>query len=168
MEIQVIQNKIHQIRGQRVMLDFDLAEMYEVETRVLKQAIRRNIDRFPFDFMFQLTKDEWVKLITICDNLPENLKYSPNTPFAFTEQGVSMLSSVLRSKIAVQININIIRAFVLMRQHLSNYKELKEKIEKIETEMNVKFQDIYQAINYLLQKDHQEIEQKERKRIGFK
>lgn len=168
MEIQVIQNKIHQIRGQRVMLDFDLAEMYEVETRVLKQAIRRNIDRFPFDFMFQLTKDEWVKLITICDNLPENLKYSPNTPFAFTEQGVSMLSSVLRSKIALQININIIRAFVLMRQHLSNYKELKEKIEKIETEMNVKFQDIYQAINYLLQKDHQEIEQKERKRIGFK
>jgi hypothetical protein len=168
MEIQIIQNKIHEIRGQRVMLDFDLAEMYEVETRVLKQAIRRNLERFPFDFMFQLTKNEWVEVITNCDNLPENLKYIPNTPFAFTEQGVSMLSSVLRSKIAVQININIIRAFVLMRQHLSDYKELKEKIEKIETEMNVKFQDIYQAINYLMQKDHQGIEQKERKRIAFK
>ena len=168
MELQLIQNKIHYIRGQRVMLDFDLAEMYEVETRVLKQAVRRNLDRFPFDFMFQLSKDEWNKVITNCDNIPENLKYNPSTPFAFSEQGVSMLSSVLRSKIAIQVNINIIRAFVLMRQHLSDYKELKEKIEKIETEMNVKFQDIYQAINYLLQKDQHEKDQKERKRIGFK
>ncbi len=150
------------------MLDFDLAEMYEIETRALKQAVRRNLDRFPFDFMFQLTKDEWIEVITNCDNLPENLKYSPNTPFAFTEQGVAMLSSVLRSKIAIQFNINIIRAFVLMRQHLSDYKELKERIEQIETETNIKFNDIYQAINYLLQKDKQEIEQTERKRIGFK
>lgn len=134
------------------MLDFDLAEMYEIETRALKQAVRRNLDRFPFDFMFQLTKDEWIEVITNCDNLPENLKYSPNTPFAFTEQGVAMLSSVLRSKIAIQFNINIIRAFVLMRQHLSDYKELKERIEQIETETNIKFNDIYQAINYLLQK----------------
>ena len=168
MELQVIQNKIYEIRGQRIMLDFDLAEMYEVETRVLKQAVRRNLDRFPKDFMFELTKAEWQKVITNCDNIPNNLKYSPSTPFAFTEQGVSMLSSVLRSKVAVQVNISIIRAFVLMRQHLSDYKELKDKISQIEKEMQIKFKDIHQALNYLLAKDQQETEQKERKRIGFK
>lgn len=98
MQLQVIQNKIYQVRGERVMLDFDLADMYGVETRTLKQAVRRNMDRFPEDFMFQLSKPEWQQLITNCDNLPENIKFSPATPFAFTEQGVAMLSSVLNSK----------------------------------------------------------------------
>ena len=82
------------------MFDFDLAEMYEVETRVLKQAVRININRFPKDFMFQLSKTEWQEVITNCDNIHQNLKYSPSTPFAFTEQGVSMLASVLKSDIA--------------------------------------------------------------------
>ena len=98
MQLQVIQNKIYQVRGERIMLDFDLAEMYGVETRALKQAVRRNLERFPEDFMFQLSKPEWQQLITNCDNLPENIKFSPATPFAFTEQGVAMLSSVLISK----------------------------------------------------------------------
>jgi|GEM_PF-2196688 len=80
------------------MLDFDLSELYEVENRALKQSVKRNIDRFPNDFMFQLTKNEWQKVITNCDNLPEGVKFSPSTPFAFTEQGVAMLSSVLKSK----------------------------------------------------------------------
>jgi hypothetical protein len=168
MQLQIIQNKIYEIRGERVMLDFDLAEMYEVETRVLKQAVRRNLDRFPKDFMFQLSKEEWKQLITICDNLPENIKFSPTTPFAFTEQGVAMLSSVLNSKKAIQVNITIIRAFVVLRQHLADYKDLKEEIGKIEKQMNTKFKDINQALNYLLNKDQQQTKQSNRKPIGFK
>ncbi len=86
------------------MLDFDLAEMYEVETRALKQAVKRNLDRFPGDFMFQLTKTEWLEVITFCDNLSDSIKFSPVTSYAFTEQGVSMLSSVLKSKKALKVN----------------------------------------------------------------
>ena len=98
MQLQKIETKIYEVRGQKVMLDFDLSQMYEVENRALKQAVKRNIARFPNDFMFQLTKAEWQEVITNCDNLPETLKFSPATPFAFTEQGVAMLSSVLKSK----------------------------------------------------------------------
>ena len=166
MELQVIQNKIYEIRGQRVMLDFDLAEMYEVETKVLKQAVRRNLKRFPKDFMFELTKNEFDSLRSqILTSKRGGIRYMP---FAFTEQGVSMLSSVLNSDTAIEVNINIIRAFVLMRQHLSDYKELKEQIAQIEKEMQIKFKDIHQALNYLLAKDQQENEQKERTRIGYK
>ncbi len=150
------------------MLDFDLAEMYEVETRVLKQAVRRNINRFPNDFMFQLSKTEWKEVITNCDNIPERLKFSPSTPFAFTEQGVSMLASVLKSDMAVQISISIIRVFVLMRQHLSDYKDLQEKIDTLQENTNMQFNDVYQALNELLDKDKQITSQKERKKIGYK
>jgi hypothetical protein len=117
MELEQIKSSILEIRGKKVMLDMDLAIIYEVETRVLKQAVRRNIDRFPDDFMFELTKEEWdslrsqiVMFKTGKGNFP---KY---VPFAFTEQGVSMLSAVLNSKRAVQTSILIIRAFVMMRQ----------------------------------------------------
>ena len=150
------------------MLDFDLAEMYEVENRALKQAVKRNPDRFPNDFMFQLSKIEWLELITICDNLPEGVKYSPATPFAFTEQGVSMLSSVLKSKKALQVNIAIMRAFVFMRQYALTHKDLTEKLQELENKYDKQFNDVYDAINFLLQKDNQETEQKKRKRIGFK
>ena len=95
---EIITSKIYFIRNEKVMLDFDLAELYEVETRALKQAVKRNITRFPDDFMFQLTKEEWQEVITNCDNLPSKYKYSPITPNAFTEQGVAMLSSVLNSE----------------------------------------------------------------------
>ncbi len=123
MELQVIQNKIYELRGLKVMLvpiaiGIDLAELYEVETRALKQAVKRNIERFPEDFMFQLSKAEWKKLITICDNLPEGIKFSPATPFAFTEQGVAMLSGVLKSITAIQVNISIMRAFIVLRQYV--------------------------------------------------
>lgn len=96
MELQQVQNRILTVRGQKIMLDLHLAELYEVETRALKQAVKRNPTRFPPDFMFELTKDEWQEVITNCDNLlPATAKFSPSTPFAFTEQGVAMLSSVL-------------------------------------------------------------------------
>ncbi len=168
MQLQTIQQKIYEVRTQKVMLDFDLADMYEVENRALKQAVKRNLDRFPDDFMFQLTKDEWQELITNCDKLPEGVKFSPATPFAFTEQGVAMLSSVLKSKKALQVNIAIMRAFVFIRQYALSHKDLTDKLKELETKYDKQFKDIYEAINYLLQKDQQEAEQKERQQIGFK
>jgi len=116
MELQLIQSKIFDLRGLRVILDFDLAQLYEVKNFRLKEQVKRNIERFPSDFMFQLTKQEWQELIAICDNLPENAKYSPVTPYAFTQEGVAMLSGILRSPVAIQVNINIMRAFVAIRQ----------------------------------------------------
>lgn len=102
MDLQIIQQKIFTVRNHRVMMDFHLAELYQVETRVLKQAVKRNLNRFPEDFMFELTKDEWVKVITNCDKFPVNLRHFPIPPMAFTEQGVAMLSSVLRSQTAIE------------------------------------------------------------------
>ena len=163
-----IQTKIYEIRGQKVMLDFDLSELYEVENRALKQAVKRNIDRFPDDFMFQLTKVEWQEVVTICDNLPEGVKFSPATPFAFTEQGVAMLSSVLKSKKALQVNIQIIRAFVFMRQYALSHKDLTDKLLELESKYDRQFKDVYDAIGFLLQKDIQETDQKQRKQIGYK
>jgi hypothetical protein len=101
MELQVIQNRIFEVRGYRIILDFHLAELYNVETRSLKQAVKRNKERFPSDFMITLTKEEWTELITNCDKLPENIRHNPIPPSGFTEQGVAMLSSVLRSKTAI-------------------------------------------------------------------
>jgi len=150
MELQLIQEKIFEIRGNRVMLDFDLAELYKVETRALKQAVRRNPNRFPVDFMFQLIKDEWTELITICDKLPKSVKFSPALPLAFTEQGVAMLSSVLRSQSAIDINISIMRAFVLMRQLALGYDELLKKIEQLEVDTSLQFSEIYQALTELM------------------
>ena len=163
MELQLIQNKIFEIRGQRVMLDYNLAELYEVETRALKQAVKRNMNRFPSDFMFELTKSEWQELITVCDNLPQNLKFSPATPFAFTEQGVAMLSSILRSPKAIEVNISIMRAFVVLRQYALGYAELNRKLEEFMIETNMQFSDIYQALTELA--SQREREENPRRRI---
>ena len=115
MELELIKNSILEIRGKKVMLDMDLAKIYEVETRALKQAVRRNIDRFPEDFMFQLTEKEMQNLVS--QNVIPHMKYFGGTaPFVFTEQGVAMLSSILKSKKAIQMNISIMRAFVMIRQ----------------------------------------------------
>lgn len=165
MQLQIIQNKIFDIRGQRIILDYDLAEMYEVETRALKQAVKRNMSRFPEDFMFELTKSEWQEVITICDNLPQTVKFSPALPFAFTEQGVAMLSSVLRSQKAIEVNISIMRAFVALRQYALGYAELNRKLEEFMIETNMQFSDIYQALTELA--SQKEEENKPRKRIGF-
>ena len=169
MQLLVIQKKIHEIRGQKVMLDYDLAELYEVETKRLKEAVRRNIDRFPIDFMFELTRDEYNFLRTQFASLETGRgKYSKFNSFAFTEQGVAMLASVLNSPKAIQVNIQIVRAFVFVRQYALTHKDLTDKLKELESSYNRQFKDIYDALNYLLKKDKQETEQKERKRIGFK
>lgn len=127
----VIQNKIYTIRGVQVMLDRDLAELYGVETKVLNQAVKRNESRFPDDFRFQLTMQEKDELVTNCDRL-NNLKHSSVNPYAFTEQGISMLSAVLKSEIAVNISVKIIRVFVEMRKFISTNTLLFSKIEALE------------------------------------
>ena|SRR5690554_583641 len=149
------------------MLDFDLAEMYQIETRVLKQAVRRNLERFPKDFMFELTEMEIVTMVSQ-NVIPSKQQLGGAKPFAFTEQGVAMLSIVLRSKIAIEINISIIRAFVLMRQYALSHKELSEKLSQLENKFNKQFNDVADALNFLLQKDKIETEQKQRKPIGYK
>ena len=168
MQLQKIETKIYEVRGNKVMLDFDLAELYEVETKRLKEAVRRNIDRFPDDFMFELTRNEYNILRTQIATLEKGKgKYSKFNPFAFTEQGVAMLSTVLKSTKAIQINISIMRAFVLIRQFALTNKELSEKLKELETKYDRQFKDVYEAMNYLLTKDKQETQQKQRKRIGF-
>jgi len=116
MEIAIIQSKICEIRDRKVMLDFDLAEIYQVETRALKQAVKRNIERFPIDFMFVLTEQE-VDLLVSQFVIPSKKYLGGALPFAFTEQGVAMLSSILKSKKAIDINITVMRAFVVLRQY---------------------------------------------------
>ncbi len=189
MEQQIIQNKIVELRGMRVMLDYDLAELYQVETKNLKRSVRRNLERFPDDFMFELTKNEYDSLRCNFGTL-ENIgrgQHSKYLPFAFTEQGVAMLSSVLNSKLAIQININIMRAFVAIRNHLIQQSATSVEIEKLwshvksleeQTEENLKtvndlsddtqntFDEIYIALSELAKKQ-QVINTKPRKRVGY-
>ncbi|MBP9152560.1 MAG: ORF6N domain-containing protein [Flavobacteriales bacterium] len=168
MKPDLVKRRIYTIRDLQVLLDFDLAELYEVENRALKQAVRRNSERFPDDFMFQLTKAEWQELITICDNLPEGVKFSPTPPFAFTEQGVAMLSGVLRGLKAVQVNIAIMRAFVLMRQFALSHVELTRQLKELEQRYDRQFNDIFDAIGYLMEGEKREEQHYQRKSIGFK
>ena len=150
MELEVIQNKIFEIRGFKVMLDFDLALLYNVENKRLKEAVRRNLNRFPDDFMFELTKMEYDSLRSQIASLKNGRgQHSKYLPFAFTEQGIAMLSSILNSEKAIEVNISIIRAFVTMRQFTLTYSELKTRIEAIESQ----FPDIYKALNYLVDKE---------------
>ena len=130
MELQVstIESKIYEIRGRRVMIDYDLAEMYQVPTKVLKQAVRRNIERFPDDFMFELTQKEFDELVTICDHM---LKHSYIAPLAFTQEGAATLSGVLRSPTAIQVNINIMRAFVAVREYLLSHASQSLEIARL-------------------------------------
>lgn len=167
MDLQIIQNKIFEVRGCRVMLDYHLAELYQVETRALKQAVKRNIERFPSDFMFVLTKEEANLLLSIGVSqnvIPPDYNFGVAMPMAFTEQGVAMLSSVLRSKIAIEVNISIMRAFVLMRQMVIGYEELLRCIEELEVSTDAQFNELYQALTQLLSQSKQ---QKERRPVGF-
>lgn len=151
---QLIFSKIYTIRRHQVLLDRDLAALYDVETRVLNQAVKRNIDRFPEDFMFQLTEIEY-------DSLMSQIVISSwggvrKLPMAFTEQGVAMLSGVLKSPIAVQVNIQIMRLFVMMRQTIGNYKELLERVEALERsheDQHDNIKEMYDLIRQLLQQD---------------
>ncbi len=143
-------SQIFYVRGYKVMLDFHLSTLYGVETRVLKQQVKRNLNRFPDDFMFILNEGEWNELITNCDMLG-SLKFSPTRPFEFTEQGVAMLSGILRSERAVAVNIAIMRAFVQMREMLSENKILKQKIEEMEQKFDKNFQIVFEAIKQLIE-----------------
>lgn len=167
MDLQIIQNKIFEVRSCRVMLDYHLAELYQVETRALKQAVKRNIERFPGDFMFVLTREEANLLLSIGVShfvIPPDYNFGVAMPMAFTEQGVAMLSSVLRSKVAIEVNISIMRAFVLMRQMAIGYEELSRRIEELEVSTDAQFNELYKALTQLLSQSKQ---QKERRPVGF-
>ena len=166
MQIELINTKIHTLREVKVMLDYDLAELYEVLTKNLNLEVKRNIHRFPEDFMFQLTRDEYNSLRLQFATLEEKGKgkHSKYLPYAFTEQGVAMLSSVLSSQKAIEVNIAIMRAFVKMRQYAMNYKELAEKLLDHDKQLD----DVNEVLNYLMSEKKLEIEQQERPRIGFK
>ncbi len=140
MELEIIKNSIHEIRGLKVILDFELAKMYQVETKRLKESVRRNSRRFPVDFMFELTQEEWTNLRSQIATSSWGGKRYP--PFAFTEQGIAMLSSVLNSEVAIDVNISIMRAFVMMRQWAMNHQELSEKLTALEQQYGQKFKDI--------------------------
>ncbi len=160
--IEIIEKKIFEIRGRKVMIDRHLADLYGVETRILNQSVKRNINRFPEEFMFQLTKDERNKVITICDNL-DSLKYARTMPYAFTEYGVAMLSSVINNDKAIQVNIQIIKTFVKLRQLISSTSQLHKRLEEMEKKYNKNFKIIFQVLHELM-----EIPEKPRKEIGFK
>ena len=169
-----IEPLIKVIRGQQVMLDKDLAMLYGVEAKVLNQAVKRNIERFPNDFRFQLTKEECLRsqIVTLKNNADETEeetsskrgKHTKYLPYVFTQEGVAALSGVLRSPIAIQVNISIMRAFVALRQMITGYQELLKRIEELEESTDAQFSEIYQALTQLLSKP----EPKPRKPIGYR
>lgn len=162
--MEAITAKIYLLRNQKVMLDRDLAELYGVETRALKQAVRRNIRRFPEDFMFELTQEEEDSLRSQTVTLKGRGQHSKYLSFAFTEQGVAMLSSVLKSERAIEVNIAIMRTFVQMRQMLVTHAhaDLRRKIEEMESKYDEQFQIVFEAIRQLLADD-----EKSKPKIGF-
>lgn len=189
--IQSIQNRIYEIRGERVMLDFDLAALYETETRIFNQAVKRNIKRFPKDFMFQLTRQEWANLKSQAIILSSqnnnnqtdtnmssqtvttlrNTRPSKALPYAFTEQGVAMLSGILNSDRAIQMNIAIMRAFVEVRKFLLQQSDIKEQLKELKDHISghdVQLNQIYDALENLLDEKAAERKWDNRERIGFK
>ncbi len=164
-------SKIYLVRGKKVMLDRDLAELYDVETRILNQAVKRNEKRFPEDFMFRLTTEElenWKSQIVISNKEKMGLR---KPPLAFTEQGVAMLSSVLNSDRAIMVNIQIIRVFTKMRELLQTHKEILLKLEEIERkdiEQDQKIMLIFEYLKQFEESKKQQLEQANRKKIGYK
>jgi hypothetical protein len=152
------------IRGHKVMLDSDLAAIYGVKTGRLNEQVKRNKDRFPNDFMFQLTNHEKQEVIANCDHL-ENLKFSRTNPYAFTEHGTIMLANVLSTPTAIETSVLIVRAFVKLRELLSTHKELERKILELESKYDQQFRLIFKAIRELMQ---QEQPDKDRPMIGYK
>ena len=156
-------NRIFFVRGRKVMFDSDLAGLYEVKTKVFNQAVRRNIERFPDDFMFLLTKEEYralrSQIVTLETGRGQHRKY---LPYAFTEQGVAMLSSVLKSRRAIQVNIQIIRTFTRLRELMASHEELRRKIEELEKKSDQRFKTIFELIKNLLDE-----KVKPRAKIGF-
>lgn len=147
--IEMIENKIYLIRGQKVMLDRDLAELYGTEVKQLKRQVRRNLDRFPTDFMFELSKEEYESLRCHFGTLKRG-SHSKYLPYAFTEQGVAMLSSILNSKRAVQVNIAIMRAFVKLREMISSNKDLARRLDEFEKKYDAQFKVVFDALRQLM------------------
>lgn len=172
MKLTIIQNKIYEVRGQKIMLDFDIADLYEVETKALNQAVKRNLSRFPKDFMFRLTNSEWESLRSQIVTLDKGRgKFTKYLPFAFTEHGITMLASVLKSEKAVKMNIAIVRAFISLRLLSHNYKALAAQFHELRTrvgEHDVQLHQIYDAIENLLDEKNEQKSWDERERIGFK
>jgi len=163
---EVIERKILVIRGHRVMIDRDLAALYGVSTKRLNEQVKRNMKRFPPDFIVQLTSKEKGEVVANCDHL-ENLKFSSKPPYAFTEQGVAMLSSVLNSERAISVNIAIMRTFVKLRQMLSTHKELAHKLGELERKIerhDADIQGIFEAIRQLMAPPPEP----SKRRIGFR
>ena len=162
--IEIIENKIYLIRGQKVMIDRDLAALYGVKTQVLNQAVKRNLSRFPSDFMFSLTRQEIMRISQIVISSKKadlTMKFSKNVN-VFTEHGVAMLSSVLNSERAVQVNIQIMRTFTKLRRLLAGHRELRRKIEEMEKKYDGQFKVVFDAINELM-----EIPDRTVKNVGF-
>ncbi|MEJ7912456.1 MAG: ORF6N domain-containing protein [Chitinophagaceae bacterium] len=183
--IQSIQTRIHEIRNHRVMLDFDLAQLYETETKALNQAVKRNLKRFPEDFMFRLTPSEWQWVRSQNVTAPGAGKTMPSqivtasqskrntltTPYAFTEQGVAMLSGILNSDKAIQMNIAIMRAFVAVRRVLLSQSDIKDQLKDIKNQLgehDVQLNQIYDAMENLLDEKLAQKKWEDRERIGFK
>lgn len=183
--IRSIQNRIYEVRGERVMLDFDLADLYEVPTKALNQAVKRNAKRFPGDFMFRLTIREWQdvrsQFVTAFDNLnssrsqdvtaSQNRRNKNVTPYVFTGQGVAMLSGILNSDIAINMNIAIMRAFVEVRRVLLQENDMREQLQRIKERLgqhDAQLNQIYDALENLLDEKAAERKWGERERIGFK
>ncbi len=175
MLLQVIHNKIYEIRKHRVMLDFDLAELYQIETKYLKRAVKSNLKRFPKDFMFELTKEEFLR----CNFSTSKRGGTRYLPFAFTEHGITMLASVLNSDKAIEMNIAIVRAFIALRQLTLEHKDFMAQLQKIKEDLHerinahdAQLNQIYEALENMLDeqadKKVKELEWKNRKPIGFK
>lgn len=161
---ELVESRILLINGKKVMLDADLALLYQVKTKVLNQAVKRNKKRFPEDFMFELNKAEKDYVVTNCDHL-KHLKYSPTNPYAFTENGVAMLSSVLNSERAIEVNIQIMRTFTKIREFFIDNSELRAKIELLEKKYDNKFKIVFDAIRSILETKEEDF--KPSKPIGF-
>jgi phage regulator Rha-like protein len=159
--IERIERSILLIRGEKVMLDADLAEIYGVETKVLNQAVKRNAIRFPEDFMFQLTETEKTEVVTNCDHLTR-IKFSPHLPFAFTEHGALMLANVLNSERAALTSVQVVRAFVRLRQILASNTELSRKLAALEKKYDAQFKIVFEAIRQLMTPP-----EPKRREIGF-
>ena len=164
----MITNKIHEIRGRKVLLDFDLAELFGLSTKVFNQAVRRNKTRFPNDFMFQLNENEWnflrSQIVTLKSGRGKHRKY---LPLAFTEHGVAMLSGILNSEIAIAMNIAIMRAFIHLRHLAIEHQDLQSRIVALELKYDQRFETIEQALDFLIDQKAAEALQENRKRIRF-
>jgi len=160
--IDLIERRILMIRGQKVMIDTDLADLYGVTTKRLKEQVRRNIDRFPRDFMFELSEKEKQEVVANCDHLTK-LKFSSYLPHVFTEHGALMLANVLNNPRAVHVSLQIIRTFVRLRQLLASNEELARKLESLEKKYDAQFKVVFEAIRQLLQPP-----EKPKRQIGFK